>query len=252
MSAQQNIELMRDLKLSGMVKGYEDLLNNAGLQDLPISDQVAYILDAERRDRENRRLNRLLSRSRLKISASPEDIDYSASRGLDKSQVASLLTCEWINRGQNLIIEGPTGGGKTHLACALGNQAARKGLPVLYKRVTRLLEELEIAHHDGSLPRLRTQLAKMRLVILDDFALTPLTDRGRQDLLEIFDDRVGTGAVLITSQLPTSDWHDYIGEPTIADAVLDRIVHSAHRIKLRGESMRKKQAESAKAGRKAA
>ena len=252
MSAQQNIELMRDLKLPGMAKGYEDLLNNTGLQDLPISDQVAYILDAERRDRENRRLGRLLSRSRLKISAAPEDIDYSASRGLDKSQVASLLTCEWVQRGQNLFIEGPAGSGKTHLACALGNQAARKGLSVLYKRVTRLLEESEIAHHDGSLPRLRTQLAKIRLLLLDDWGLAPLTDRGRQDLLEIIDDRIGTGAILITSQLPVSAWHDYIGEPTIADAVLDRLVHGAHRIKLRGESMRKKRAESGEAARKVA
>lgn len=250
MSDIQNTEIMNALKLFGMRNAYEDLHSNSALRDLPLKDQIAYLLNAEQRDRENRRLARLLRNARFKISASPEDIKFTGDRGLDRREFADKLTCDYIIQGQHLIITGPTGCGKTHIACALGNQACRKGLSVLYKRVPRLLEELEVAHRDGSLSRVRAHLAKIRLLVLDDWALAPLTDRGRQDLLEIIDDRAGTGAVLVTSQLPVDQWHDYIGEKTLADAILDRLVHSAHRIELRGESMRKKQAESKRTGRK--
>jgi DNA replication protein DnaC len=160
---------------------------------------------------------------------------------MNMQQLQSLLTCDWIERNQCTLITGPTGVGKTWLACALGNQAARRGFPIQYHRMGRMLEELEIARGDGSLPTLRGRLGRVKLLILDDWGLSPLTPTMRQDLLEIIDDRLGSGALLITSQLPVSGWHEYIGEPTIADAILDRLVHSAHRIELRGESMRKLQ-----------
>ncbi|MCG7928156.1 MAG: IS21-like element helper ATPase IstB [Candidatus Thiodiazotropha taylori] len=166
-------------------------------------------------------------------------MDYSTSRGLDRQVFANLTTCDWITKSLNTIITGPTGVGKTWIACALGQQAARKGMSVIYKRLSRLLEELEVAHGDGSLTKLRTKLAKMDLIILDDWALAPMTAKGRHELLELIDDRIGSGSILITSQLPIDQWHQYIGEPTIADAILDRIVHRSHKIELRGESMRK-------------
>ena len=196
-------------------------------------------MDAEIHDRENRRLKRLLKAAKFKVSACPEDIKYTTRRGLDRQVVTNLTTCDWIQKSLNTIITGPTGVGKTWLACALGQQAARKGFSVMYKRLSRLLEELEIAYGDGSLAKERAKIAKMDLLILDDWALAPVTARGRHELLEIVDDRIGTASIMITSQLPVDQWHEYIGEPTVADAILDRLVHRAHRIELRGESMRK-------------
>jgi DNA replication protein DnaC len=197
------------------------------------------LVDAEVQDRENRRLTRLLRAAKLKVNACPEDIDYAAHRGLDREVINNLLTCDWIEKSLNTIITGPTGVGKTWLACALGQQAARKGHSVLYKRLSRLLEELDIAYGDGTLVKLRAKLAKVQLLILDDWALATLTARGRHELLELIDDRIRTGSILITSQLPIEKWHEYIGEPTVADAILDRVVHRSHRIELRGESLRK-------------
>lgn len=189
--------------------------------------------------RDNRRLTRLLKRARLKVAATPEDVDFRAPRGLDKKKFAGLLAGDWVHQNQHVILTGPTGAGKTWLACALGHQATRQGWPVLYKRCTRMLEEHEVARGDGSLAKLRGQLAKTKLIIMDDWGLTPLTARQRQDLLEIVDDCGGRSSLVITSQLPVDKWHAFIGEPTIADAILDRLVHTAHRFELTGESMRK-------------
>lgn len=229
------------LRMPGMAQAYEDQLNNPTVQAMGFDDRLGLMVDAEVSQRENRRVNRLLKKAKLKApTASPEDIDFSSRRGIDKRQVMDLLACQWIQRGQHVVITGPTGTGKTWLGCAFGREAARKGLAVAYHRMPRLLEEMEVAQADGSLPALRTRLAKARLLILDDWGVCPLTDRGRQHLLEVIDDRVPGGSVLITSQLPTKTWHDYLGEPTIADAILDRLLHDKHAIELKGDSLRRK------------
>ena len=239
MLIQQTLEKLRQLKLYGMVQSIEDQRLNSSVQEMNFDERFTFTVDAEIHDRENRRLARLTRAANFKVNACPEDIDYRASRQLDRQVISMLITCDWIEKNLNTIITGATGLGKTWLACALGQQAARKGYTVLYKRLSRLLEELEIAYGDGSLMKLRTRLAKVNLLILDDWALAPLSARGRHELLEIIDDRVRKGSILITSQLPIDKWHDYIGEPTVADAILDRIVHSSHKVELKGESMRK-------------
>lgn len=239
MLIEQTLEQLRGLKLYAMAEGLEHQRLNASLQAASFEDRLAMLVEAERLARENRRLSRLLKNARLKEAASPEAVDYKTPRGLDKLQLTALLTCNWISKDQNLIIMGPTGVGKTWIACALGNQAARLGITVMYRRFGRLLEEFAIAREDGSLPKLWESINKAKLLILDDWGLAQLSTSSRQDLLDLVDDRMGSGSLIITSQLPISGWHEYIGDPTIADAILDRLVHSSHRIELKGESLRK-------------
>jgi DNA replication protein DnaC len=232
---------LRSLKLNAMAAALEQQRNTPAMQDLPFEDRLALLVDHERQAREARRVNRLLKAARLKAGeASIEDVDFRASRGLDRRQILSLASCDWVAKAQNLLLTGPTGVGKTWLACAFANQAARRGFAVMYRRLPRLLEEMQIAREDGSLFKLRQHMLKARVLVLDDWGVAPLTPQGRQDLLEIVDDRVRTLSTVITSQLPVDDWHAYLGEPTLADAILDRLVHAAHRIALRGESMRKR------------
>jgi DNA replication protein DnaC len=184
--------------------------------------------------RDDKRVARLLKAAKLKVSsACVEDIDWRASRSLDRSLVAALASGDWLRRAQNCLISGATGSGKTWLACALAHQAARSGFSVLYTRAARLFDELQVAHGDGSFARRLTQLAKLDLIVIDDFAISPMTAPERNDLLELLDDRVGTRSTLITSQLPVKAWHTYLDDPTLADAILDRIVHSSHKIDLK-------------------
>ena len=239
MLIQPTLDALRTMKLHAMADALEQQRLNASLQGLPFEDRIAMVVDAEHLARDNRRLRRLLIRAHLKENAPPEDVNYRASRGLDRSQFQSLLNGDWVRQHQNLIVTGPTGVGKTWLVCALGLQVTRLGMPVLYQRFGRLLEAIEIARADGSLPKLRLNFVKLRLLILDDWGIGTLTARNRQDLLDVIDDCVGTCSVAIAAQLPVSAWHDYLGEPTVADAILDRLVHGAHRIELRGESLRK-------------
>ncbi len=235
------LQRLTSLHLGGMAEAYEQQLRTPVAQSLTFDERFGMLVDAEHNARENRRTGRMLKQAKLKAStACAEDIEFSGRRGMDRAQVASLLTCDWIQRGQNVAITGPTGTGKTWLGCALGREAARKGMSVVYERMPRLLEELAIAHMDGSLPKMRARLAKPRLLILDDWGSAPITPLGRQDIFEIMEDRYPTASVLITSQLPTSAWHEYLGEPTVADATLDRILHNCHLLELKGESMRRR------------
>lgn len=240
MLIQQTLAQLRGLRLHAMADALEHQCDHSALQALSFEERLAMLVEVECQSRDTRRIARLLKTAKLKVQASPEDIDYTSSRGLDKRQIASLLGGDWIQRGQNLIVTGPTGVGKTWLACAFGQQAVRQGYVVAYHRLSRLLEEVDIAREDGSLPKLRAQLARARLLILDDWGVAKLTSRDRQELLEIVDDRVGTLSLVITAQIPIAEWHACIGEPTIADAILDRVVHNAHRIELKGDSLRKR------------
>jgi len=235
----QTLEALRGLKLVAMAQALEEQLQNAATFDLSFEERIGLLVMKEITDRENRRLQRLLKAARLKQAACLEDIDYRHPRGLDKSLMATLGAGDWVRRGANLHLVGPTGTGKSWLACALGNQACRQGLSVKYERVPRLLENLRIAHADGSFGKKLLQLTKTDLLILDDFGIKPLARGERHDLLEVIEDRHGTRSTLVTSQLPISLWHEYLGEPTVADAVLDRLMHNAFRIELKGESLRR-------------
>lgn len=237
----QTLTQLKQLKLIGMAQALERQQEMPALQALPFDGRMAMVVDEEVNYRENRRLARILRDARLRFPAAcVENIDYSARRNLDRNLVASLSSCDWVRHHQSLLITGATGCGKTWLACAFANQAARKGFTVLYRRTPRLLEALEVAHGDGSLPRLRQQLAKAHILILDDWGMAPLSAMARSDLLEIIDDRVGCASTIVTSQLPVDAWHGYIGDPTLADAILDRLIHTAHRLPLKGDSLRKK------------
>ena len=236
------IETLKSLKLHGMLQALEEQQQTPAIQALSFEERIALIVDRERLYRDNQRKSRLLRSAHLKVAAACiEDINYKAARGLDKKQIATLATGEWIRRSQNVLITGATGSGKTWLSCALAQQCCRQGASVTYWRVPRLIEELRVAHGDGSYIKFLKSTAKASLLVLDDWGLTALSTQDRADLLEILDDRVNAGATLITSQLPVDTWHSYLGDPTLADAILDRLVHQSHRIvlKIPGESMRK-------------
>jgi len=239
---EHTLDQLRGLRLDGMVHALADQATTASAGELAFDDRLAMLVQREIDWRDSKRLTRLLKAARLKLaSACLEDIDWRASRGLDRNLVSALAGGDWLRHGHNVLITGATGVGKTWLACALAQQAARSGFTVLYVRAPRLLEELRVAHGDGSFGRRLAQLARIDLLAIDDFAIAPVTAPERNDLLELLDDRVGTRATLITSQLPVTSWHEWLNDPTLADAILDRIVHTAHKIALKGESMRKKQ-----------
>lgn len=245
MSMQQAAELFRQLGLGGMVGVIEDWQMNPATQSIPRDDLLMKMGLAQIHVNSDRRQKRLIKQAKFKVEAAPEDIDYRENRSLDREVIGNLLVCEWIKRLQNAIFTGLTGVGKTWLSCAIGMQACRKLIPVRYFRLSRLLEGFEIARGDGTLPKVRARLHSTPLVILDDWGVAPLTPRGRHDLLELIDDRYGERSVLITSQLPVDKWYDWLVEPTVAEAILDRLIHGAHRLEFTGESMRKRRANSA-------
>jgi len=213
--------------------------------ELPFDERLALLVEAEALSRENTRLAKLMREAKLRIpNACMEDVDYAPRRQLDKAQLRQLATGRWIADRQNVLITGMTGVGKSYLGCALGQLACRLGFRVLYRRVPRLFEELAIAHVDGSYVRLLARLAKTDVLILDDWGLAPMTDQQRRDILEILEDRHGSRSTIVTSQLPVENWHDYIAHPTIADAVLDRLVHNAHKVSMKGPSRRKENAQA--------
>jgi DNA replication protein DnaC len=243
MLIQPTLDSLNQLKLYGMAAALSEQLMQSATHALAFEERIGLLVEREVVHRENRRLSRLLQLATLKERACLEDLDFRSRRGLDRSQLASLTRCDWIRLGQNLIIHGATGCGKTFLACAFAHQACRQGLSALYLRAPRLFDELGMCHADGSFRKRLAAIAKVDLVVIDDFAISPLGARERNDLLELLDDRVGGRSTLITSQLPLELWHDYIGDPTLADAILDRLVHHSHRIELTGESLRKRRAE---------
>jgi DNA replication protein DnaC len=243
------LDQLRALKLDGMAHALEEQRLLPACQDLAFEDRLGLLVDRERSWRDGRRLARLLRSAKLKhAEACLEDVSYSGGRGIDKRLIASLSGGDWIRQGQSILLTGPTGVGKTWLACALGQQACRQGFPVLYQRVPRLTETLRIAHADGSFGRLLTQLARVDVLILDDWGMTPLDQAARHDLLEVIDDRSTSKSTLITSQLPIDHWHAWLNDPTVADAILDRLVHRSHRINLKGESLRRKPLDKDKPG----
>jgi DNA replication protein DnaC len=237
---QHTLDQLRGLRLDGMIAALNDSATQAAAEGLPFEQRLALLVQRELDWRDGKRVARLLKNAKLKVSsACVEDIDWRAGRGLDRHLITALAEGDWIRHGRNLILIGATGCGKTWLACALAQQAARQGFTVLYTRATRLLQELQVAHGDGSYTRRLAQLARLDLLLLDDLAIAPITARERQDLLELLDDRVGSRSTLITSQLPTTAMHQWLDEPTIADAIMDRLLHGAHTIALKGESMRR-------------
>jgi DNA replication protein DnaC len=236
------LDQLHQLGLAGMASAFIEVQADPRAAELTHAEWLALLLDREVTERRDRRLKARLRYARLRHHATIEDVDYRAPRGLDRSLFQKLAAGDWIDVPQNLIIEGPTGVGKSWLACALGHKACRDNRSVLYQRVPRLFPDLALARGVGRFPRLMRALGGVKLLILDDWGLEPLAPEQRRDLLEIVEERYGRGATMITSQIPVDRWHDVIGDPTLADAILDRVIHNAHRLKLKGDSLRRKTA----------
>lgn len=234
------LEKLRTLKLNGMAKTFEEQLSSSDCEELSFEERLGFLVDREYTERENRRLQSRLRLAKLRQNACIEDIDYRHPRGLDKSQMKSLSTLKWVKDHFNILITGPCGAGKSFIACALGHRVCMEGYRVLYFRAPRLFNDLGVARGDGRYCKFINAIAKAHLLVIDDWGLSNLTDLERRDLLEILEDRYSTHSTIIASQLPVEDWHKIIGNPTLADAILDRLVHNAYRISLKGGSMRKK------------
>jgi DNA replication protein DnaC len=245
MLAHQTLQTLRDLRLAGMADAYETQLRNAEVQTLSFDERLGLLADQEWSRRQSRRLARRLQEAKLPLAATVEDIDYSVPRGLDRALIRALAEGRWLHEHLSTLITGPAGVGKTFVASALGNAACRQGCTARYYRVSRLLADLGIAKADGSYPRVLARLAKTDLLVLDEWGLVPLSVADAREMLEVIDDRCTTRSTLIASQLPVDAWHGTIPDPSLADALLDRIVHTAHKITLRGESMRKLRAKKA-------
>jgi DNA replication protein DnaC len=246
MLANHTLERLTALGLAGMAKALDDQQRQPDVTALTFEERLGLMIDREVTERENRRLITRLKFASLRQAAVVEDIDLRTPRGIDRAFFAKLVDGGWIDRKQNLLITGPTGVGKSWISCALGHKACRDNRSVLYHRLPRLFEALALARGDGRYARLLKTLSRVELLILDDWGLAPLTTEQRRDLLEIIDDRHQRGSTIITSQVPIEHWHEIIADPTIADAVLDRIVHNAHRLAIKGDSMRKITAQRGK------
>jgi DNA replication protein DnaC len=238
------VDKLHALSLSGMARALLDQLESPDHQALSFEERLGLLVDREAQDRANRRLDRNLRAAKLRAVACVEDIDFHHPRGLDRSVVLSLASAQWVAARQNLLIVGPTGAGKTFTACALAQAAVRTGHTALYMRAPRMLDDLAVAHGDGRWARLMATWARVDVLLIDDLALRPLTVPQAADLLEVIEDRSQRRSTIVTSQLPVAHWHDALGDPTLADAILDRLTQNAHRIELRGDSLRRRDTET--------
>jgi DNA replication protein DnaC len=233
------LDKLKAMRFTGMARALEEQMQMAEIDSLSFEERLGLLIDREMTERENRRLTTRLRKAKLRQNAAIEDIDYHHPRGLDRSLMAKLSSCQWISQHLNVLITGPTGCGKTYIACALAHKACREGYSAHYTRLPRLFQQLHIAKGDGRYGKLLASFAKTHLLILDDWGLAKLTSEQRHDLLEILEDRHDLRSTVVAAQLPVDNWHEIIGAPTLADAILDRLIHNAYKINLKGESMRK-------------
>jgi DNA replication protein DnaC len=236
------LEQLNDMRLSGMAQALKEQWEIEGIEEMSFEERLGLLVEREAVTRESRKLQTRLRKAKLRQNACIEDIDFKQPRGLDRSLVTRLADCQWIKKQQNLIITGPTGVGKSYLACAFAQKSCREGYSSLYLRISRLFKDLSLAKGDGRYVKMLSNFAKTDLLVLDDYGLVKLNQEQRHDLLEILEDRYGLKSILVTSQLPVEHWHEQIGDPTLADAILDRMIHNAHTINLKGDSMRKRKA----------
>lgn len=244
MLVNQTIDKLNDMGLTAMASGLREQLEQSQYHELSFEERLGLLVDREATWRENRRQATRLKAARLRHQATVEDVEFRAPRGLDRALVLSLAQAEWVANHHNLLITGATGCGKSFLSCALANAAVRHGHTALYVRAPRLLDDLAVTRGDGRYQRLLTQLARVSLLVVDDFLLTPVSVEQARDLLEVVEDRSQLRSTLVASQLPVESWHSALADPTLADAILDRLVHNAHRITLKGPSMRRRQPEA--------
>ncbi len=239
MLAHQTAEKLKKMRLPGMAEAFLNQLSQPSNTTMSFEEKLGLLVDYEWTHRQNRKLERMLKKASFKISACMEDIDYQHPRELNRKVMENLSTCQWILSAQNVIITGPTGTGKTYLSCALGNQGCRQGFSTRYFQVSKLLSKINMAKGDGTLPKLLNELAKTDLLVIDDFGLAPINAPEGRDILEIIDDRYQRGSTIVSAQLPVEHWHETIADPTVADAILDRLIHNAHKLILKGDTMRK-------------
>lgn len=238
MLIQHTLDKMNAMKLSGMAEALQQQLSTREHSQLAFEERLGFLIDGEWLAREQRKLTRRLRSAKLRYAASIEDVDFKHPRSLDRQQLLSLANCDWIARRHNLLITGPTGIGKSFLACAFVERACRRGFNASYLRLPRLLQQLAVARGDGSYERTLARLAKLDLLAIDDWLLAPLRDGERRDLIEVIEDRCERTSTLLAGQIPSSDWHAVIGDPNLADAICDRLLHNTHRIELKGPSVR--------------
>lgn len=240
MLTQPTLDKLNSMKLSAMARAFSDQMQAPDMAALTFEERFGLIVDYQMTDMENRRMQSRLKNARLRLSASIEDLDFAQGRGLDRAAIMSLALNQWVKNHHNIIVTGPTGAGKTYLACALGQKACRDSHSVLYHRSPRLLQDIAVSRHDGRYHKIMGPISKAEVLILDDFLISPMTQDEQKEFLEIVEERHDRKATIVTSQLPLKAWYDAMQDPTLADAILDRLIHNAYKLELKGESMRKK------------